>query len=232
MKTTKNYLILAAAGNGSRMNNEIPKQYIEINGKPMIVWTLEAFKLFIEIDQIIIVISKFHEQYWDEITKYYPQFKKCKVTFGGPTRFHSIKSGLKYVPINTLVAIHDAARPMVNKKTIEDCFKVTENKGNAIPVISCNESLRQKTGNHNKWINRDEIKIVQTPQIFKSEILKDAYQLTYDEFFTDDASIVEKYGMNINLTEGNPENIKVTTNFDLRLASLILSSSSLSTDME
>lgn len=232
MKTINNYLILAAAGNGSRMNNELPKQYLEINGKPMIVWTLEAFKLFVEVEHMIIVISNFHENYWNEITKYYPQFKKCKITFGGPTRFHSIKSGLKYVPIDSLVAIHDAARPMVNNKTIENCFKIAENKGNAIPVISCNESLRQKTGNHNKSINRDEIKIVQTPQAFKSETLKDAYQLTYDEFFTDDASIVEKYGKNINLTDGNPENIKVTTTFDLKLASLILSSSFLSIDKE
>lgn len=232
MPDLSKYLIIAAAGNSSRMNNETPKQYLVINGKPVIIWTLETFKAYVEVRNMVVVISKDHEDYWNNIVKYYPEFSDCKIAFGGPQRFHSIKSGLKFIPDNTLVAIHDAARPMVNSKTIENCFNTAMKKGNAVPVINFNESVRQKSGSTNTPIERESLKIVQTPQVFYANILKNAYQQVFNESFTDDASVVEKDGNNIYLTEGNPENIKLTTSLDLRLASFILPSSFPSTDTE
>lgn len=225
------YLIIAAGGNSSRMNNKTPKQYLVINGKPVIVWTMEVFKPYVEISNMVIVISKSHEDYWKNIVKYYSEFSECKIAYGGPERFHSIISGLKFIPDNTLVAVHDAARPMVSAKTIENCFSTAIKKGNAIPVINFSESVRQKSGITNMPIDRKSLKIVQTPQVFRANILKNAYQQVFDEVFTDDASVVEKDGNSIYLTEGNPENIKITTPLDLKLASFILPSSFPSTDM-
>jgi 2-C-methyl-D-erythritol 4-phosphate cytidylyltransferase len=232
METMDRYLIIAAGGSGSRMDNEIPKQYLEIHEKPVIIWTLKAFQAFIKPQNTIIVISAIHQKYWEEILKYYPEFKDCILAIGGPTRFHSIKAGLKFVPNNVLLAIHDAARPLVNSKTIENCIKIAQIKGNAIPVININESVRIKIGNTNKSLSRKNIKIVQTPQIFKSEILKDAYQIPYDELFTDDASVIEENGLDIFLAEGNQENIKITNNTDFNFASFILSHSFPSTERE
>lgn len=226
------YLIIAAAGNSSRMNNKTPKQYLIINGKPIIIWTLDIFKPYVEIRNMVIVISKNHEHYWNNIVKYYPEFSDCKIAYGGPERFHSIKSALKFIPNNTLVAVHDAARPMVSAKTIENCFYTAMNKGNAIPAINFSESVRQKSGITNMPIDRKSLKIVQTPQVFLANTLKDAYEQIFNEVFTDDASVVEKDGNNIFLTEGNSENIKITTSLDLKLASFILPSSFPSIDME
>jgi len=232
MSNLNKYLIIAAGGDSRRMGNHTPKQYLIINGKPLIVWTLEVFKPFIELRNIVIVISKDHTDYWNNITKYYPEFSHCKITYGGPKRFHSIKSAIKFIPDNTFVAVHDAARPLVSYKTIENCFELAIKKGNGVPVINFTESVRQKSGNMNSPIDRDKLKIVQTPQVFSTNIFKSAYEQVYSEGFTDDASVIEKTGHNIYLTEGNPENIKITTAIDLKLASLILPSSSPSIDME
>jgi len=232
MSDLSKYLIIAAAGSSSRINNETPKQFLVVNGKPVIVWALEIFKDYVEIRNMVIVISKNHEEYWNNIVKYYPEFNECKIAFGGPQRFHSIKSGLRFIPDNALVAVHDAARPMVSSKTIENCFSLAVKKGNAVPVINFSESVRQKTGITNTSMDRKSLKIVQTPQIFNGKILKNAYQQVFNEDFTDDASVVEKDGNTIYLTDGNSENIKITTSLDLKLASFILPSSFPSTDME
>lgn len=226
MITKDKYLIIAAGGSGSRMRKETPKQYIEINGKPIIIWTLDAFKPFVEIKNMIVVISSKHITYWNEITKYYPEYSECKISIGGPNRFYSIKAGLKQIPNNVLLAIHDAARPLVSTKTIEDCFVVASKKGSAIPIIQLDESVREKIGNSSKIINRQTLRIVQTPQVFKSELIKEAYQQTYNEMFTDDASVAEKYGVNISLSKGNIENKKITHPMDLSFASIILSPAS------
>ncbi len=232
MCTKDKYLIIAAGGFGSRMDNETPKQYLEINGKPIIVWTLGLFKPFVETKNIVVVISKDHQAYWNEINKYYPEFSDCKIVFGGPTRFHSIKAGLKFIPNNALVAIHDAARPMASSNTIKSCFATATKFGSAIPLINLSESVREKTGVASKSINRKNLRLVQTPQVFNSELIKEAYQQDYNELFTDDASVAEKHGQIIGLTEGNIENIKITNHNDLKLASIILSSSSPSIGME
>ena len=232
MNLIEKYLIIAAGGTGSRMGNEIPKQYLEINGKPLIVCTLEVFKPFVEAKNIVVVISKTHQTYWDEIKKYYPEFSASKITFGGPSRFHSVKAGLKLIPKNALVAIHDAARPFASRQSIKNCFGLAETKGAAVPVIEINESVRKINGAENNSLQRESLRIVQTPQIFKSEIIKNAYEQMFDESFTDDATVVEKSGHKLFLTEGNKENFKITTSFDLELASFILSSSSPSNDRE
>ena len=232
MEKVNKYLIVAAGGNGSRTKSIIPKQYLEISGRPLIVWTMEAFKAFVEIKNIIVVISKSHIEYWNEIVKYYPEYSNCKIAYAGPTRFHSIKSGLKYIPMNAYVAVHDAARPMVSSITIENCFKTAISRGNSIPVIKVNDSVRQKVGSISKAINRDELSLVQTPQIYKSEMIIKAYEQTFNESFTDDASVVENNGEVIYFSEGNHENFKITTSLDLKMANLILSSSYPSTQKE
>ena len=219
------YLIIAAGGTGSRMGNEIPKQYLMINGKPLIICTLEVFKPFVEIEKMLVVISKSHQTYWSEIVKHYPIFSECKTIFGGPSRFHSVKAALNFIPENTLVAIHDAARPFASKQCVENCFSLAEKKGVAVPAIKINESVRKIIGTENISLKREDLRIVQTPQVFKSEIVKNAYKQMFDESFTDDAAVVEKSGSKIFMAEGNKENFKITTPFDFELASFILSSS-------
>ena len=230
MVTKEKYLIIAAGGTSTRMGKETPKQYLEINGKPLIIRTLEIFKPFIEIKKMLVVISKDHQTYWSEIVNHYPIFSECKTIIGGPNRFHSVKAALNFIPENTLVAIHDAARPFASKQCVENCFSLAERKGVAIPVIKINESIRQIDGAKNSSLKRESLRIVQTPQVFKSEIVKNAYEQMFDESFTDDATVVEKAGNKIFITEGNKENFKITTSFDLELASFILSASFPSSD--
>ena len=224
MEKKKKYLIVAAAGEGSRMENLIPKQYLNIEGKPIIVWTLEAFKTFVELRNTIIVISKSHLPYWEEILKFYPEYKDCKIAFGGPTRFHSIKSAIGLLNSDGLVAIHDAARPMVSATTIKNGFYNCMNKSNAIATINLKDSVREISSSSNKAINREKLRLIQTPQIFHIKSIKSAYKQNYNEMFTDDASVIEAMGEEINLYLGNDENIKITTSADLKIASFILPS--------
>lgn len=232
MDAKDKHLIIAAAGDGNRMQNEIPKQFLKINNKPLIIYSIEAFVPKIDLGNIIIVTSKNHNKYWDAVISKYPELINCRFVLGGPTRFHSIKAGLKFIPNNVLVAVHDAARPLVSKTVIENCFAIAERKGNAVPVIKINESLRIIAGAENKNIERENLRLVQTPQLFKSEIIKAAYEQMFDEQFTDDATVVEKSGHKIFLAEGNEENFKITTSLDFELASFILSPSSPSTYTE
>jgi 2-C-methyl-D-erythritol 4-phosphate cytidylyltransferase len=152
----------------------------------------------------------------DLIQLYFSSYQ-IKIVGGGATRFQSVKNGLTLIEyLSAVVAIHDAARPYVSIETIERCYKTAEQLGNAVPVIQVNESLRQVNGNINKAVNRNQFKIVQTPQCFKAELLQKAFLQTESDLFTDDASVVESYGISINLVEGNPENIKITTPADLK----------------
>lgn len=217
------YLILVAGGIGSRIKSDTPKQFIKIHSKPVIVYSLEKF---LEFDPEIIIVIVSHKDYIDELKKilntYLPS-KSIVVTEGGETRFHSVKNGLKTLKeMNGLVAVHDAARPMVSLETIKNCFSTAAKQGNAIPVVALNESLRFLENNDNKKVNRANYKIVQTPQCFNTDIIKAAFEQNYSETFTDDASVLENFGYRIFLVDGNPENIKITTNTDLIIATQLL----------
>ncbi|HKC67376.1 MAG TPA: IspD/TarI family cytidylyltransferase, partial [Bacteroidia bacterium] len=195
---------------------------IEINGKPVIVYSIEKFQLFNKDIQVIISL---HRDYFDVFEKIKSRFnlKNIQVVAGGDTRYQSVKNALAVLNKDvTLVGVHDAARPLVNLQTIEKTFAAAEQHGVAIPVIDMNESLREVNGTESKAVDRTKFKVVQTPQCFKKDILLKAYEMSYSPLFTDDASMVEKIGHNIFITEGNKENIKITYPQDLIVAQTLL----------
>lgn len=214
----KKYVILVAGGKGSRMGSDLPKQFLELNGKPILMHTFEAF-LSLEVQiEFILVLPADHISHWNHLCEIHDFRTPHQITEGGPHRFHSVKSGLKLVPEGALVAIHDAVRPFVSKEVIKRCFTMAERKGNAVPVIPLRESIRVMSGSLSKSVDRDKYKLVQTPQAFLSSALKVAYQQAYNERFTDDATVLENTGAQIFTVEGNKENIKITTPAELAIA--------------
>ncbi len=216
------YILIVAGGLGMRMNNNIPKQFIVLNKLPILMQTIKNINKINSKFNIIVVLPKEQITYWkDLITKY--NFKiNHKIIAGGKTRFNSVKNGLKEIPDNTLIAIHDGVRPIISEQLINTGFYLAEQKGNAIPYIDITESLRQITDKGNKIINREKIKIIQTPQFFKSIDIKFAYQQRYKKKFTDDASVFETLNKKINLFYGLKQNIKITTPDDLKIAEFYL----------
>jgi 2-C-methyl-D-erythritol 4-phosphate cytidylyltransferase len=219
-------VIIVAGGTGSRMNTELPKQFIEINNKPVIVYSIEKF---LKVNKDIQVIISLHADYFDSFEKIKNKYNlaNIEVVEGGKTRFQSVKNALTVLKKHiNIVAVHDAARPLVSPGTISRTYGAASLYGAAVPVIALNESLREVMGdNGSKAVDRTKFKIVQTPQCFKKDILINAYTtLPYDPFFTDDASVVEKAKHTITLTEGNRENIKITYPQDLIVAQILLQS--------
>jgi 2-C-methyl-D-erythritol 4-phosphate cytidylyltransferase len=218
----KNYIIVVAGGSGLRMQSEIPKQFLNVSGKPILFHTLSRINEFNPLLDIILVLPGSHIDYWKSLSqKNYFKIPHQIIT-GGETRFHSVKNGLEKVTESGLVAIHDGVRPLVSKETIERVFRKAEMDGNAIPVVRIAESLRRVTEEKSIIVDRNDLRIIQTPQCFRSDIIKRAYQQEYREEFTDDASLVENMGIRINLVEGNAENIKVTRPSDIIIAEALL----------
>lgn len=221
-----NYAIIVAGGKGERMGQHIPKQFLELAGKPILMHTIEKFyNTFPEI-KIILALPENQFNFWEELCYKYG-FTKIphQILGGGKTRFDSVKKSLALVKESGIVAIHDGVRPLVSATTITNCFKQAEQSGTAVPVVDVVDSLRlvSKQDNTNKSVTRSCYKSVQTPQCFKTEIILKAYQQDFDESFTDDASVVEKLGYKIDLVEGNIENIKITSPIDIALAESLLS---------
>jgi 2-C-methyl-D-erythritol 4-phosphate cytidylyltransferase len=216
----KKYAIIVAGGKGLRMNAELPKQFIPINGKPLLMLTLEAFFHYDNEIKVILVLPVPQQEYWHTICQQYGFTLLHQIANGGETRFHSVKNGLTLIPDaeESLIAIHDGVRPFVSQKTISEAFKCAEKYGSAVPTIDPVDSVRKLTDTGSIALDRTTLKMVQTPQVFKNSILKEAYLQEYTPSFTDDASVVEKCGHSIMLTEGNRENIKITTPFDLCIA--------------
>jgi 2-C-methyl-D-erythritol 4-phosphate cytidylyltransferase len=219
----KKTVIIVAGGAGTRMKNNLPKQFIKIKGKPVIAYSIGNF-LNYDKDLSVIVVS--HKDYSEELnlilSEYFPGHL-FETTVGGETRFESVKKGLnKITDNNGVVAIHDAARPLASITTIKNCFEAAAQKGNAVPVIDVNESLRLVENEKNRSLNRNHFKIVQTPQCFRIDLIKKAFEQNYNQSFTDDATVLEHIGVKINLVEGNTENIKITTPLDLILAEALL----------
>jgi 2-C-methyl-D-erythritol 4-phosphate cytidylyltransferase len=213
-----------AGGVGSRMKSEKPKQFLEIAGIPVIVRTINAFLNYNSSIQIIISVHRNYKAHMENlIPKYQLPGSQIQITIGGETRFDSVHNGLKLVTeAEALVAIHDAARPLVSASTIKNCFETAALKGNATPCISVNESIRKISNNINNAVNRLEYRIVQTPQVFKATYIKKAFERGYSATFTDDATVLEADGHQIVLVEGNPENIKITSPHDMVLAEAML----------
>ncbi len=218
----KKYVVIVAGGKGKRMGNEQPKQFMEVGGLPLLMHTFYAFSFLGNAVEFILVFPADSIDYWKQLCQKYNFTIPHQIAEAGPKRFHSVKSGLKLVPANTLVAIHDAVRPFVSQQVIEDCFKMAERKGNAVPVIPVSESVRELSWTFNKTIDRNKLRLVQTPQVFLSSDIKRAYQQPYNESFTDDAMVLERTGKQIYLFEGNQENIKITSPVDLIFAKAII----------
>jgi len=217
------YIIIVAGGAGTRMNSDVPKQFMEANKKPIIIHTINRF---FEYNRKVQIICCVHSNYVDYaeglMQKYFPN-TKIKIVLGGETRFHSVKNGLTTITDdNSLVAIHDAARPLVSKETIERCFVSARENNSGIPIVKVSESIRSVDGNKSVAINRDNYRIVQTPQCFKTNMLQKAFEVEYKNSFTDDATVFENVGQVVNLVEGNIENIKITLPSDLLIAEALL----------
>lgn len=215
-------VIIVAGGQGSRMKTDIPKQFIEIEGEPILMRTIERFYEYDNRISIVVVLPENQIDYWKNLCKEKNFTIQHQVTHGGETRFHSVKNGLRLTSNSELIAVHDGARPFVSIETIERCFDVAEKQLAVIPVIDTVDSLRRVTDSGNMSCDRSQYKLVQTPQVFNAELLKKAYLQAYSATFTDDASVVEKLGQSIHLVEGNRENIKITTAFDLKLAECLV----------
>lgn len=220
--TNSNIAIIVAGGKGVRMGADIPKQFIEVQGKPVLMHTLEAFRRYDASMPLILVLPAVQFGFWDELCRKHAFTLSHTVVAGGETRFQSVKNGLQAIGTAARVAIHDGVRPLVSTETIARCFDEAARHGAVIPVVDLVDSIRQLTEGESLSVDRTAYKLVQTPQVFSSEIVLKAYEQDFSPLFTDDASVVEANGVKIHLVEGNRENIKITTEFDLRIVETLM----------
>ncbi|MCX6293857.1 MAG: 2-C-methyl-D-erythritol 4-phosphate cytidylyltransferase [Sphingobacteriales bacterium] len=218
----KKYAILVAGGSGSRMNASIPKQFLLLHNKPLIYYTINTFLSAFKDVEIVLVLPEEHVDTGANIISNYFSDKKITIAIGGKTRFDSVKNGLNLVTENSIVFVHDAVRCLVSTDLITRSYHQAVEKGNAIPAIASKDSVRIVTGDANKSIDRTTVKQIQTPQVFKSEILLPAFETTFQTFFTDEASVVEYCGHSIYLIEGEENNIKITHPIDLLIAEKLM----------
>lgn len=216
------YAIILAGGKGLRMGADLPKQFLLLRGKPLLMHAIETFHQVDEGMSIIVVLPLEQMAYWNALCMEYHFSIPHQVVQGGETRFESVNNGLQLVENDGLVAIHDGVRPLVSTALIETCMRAAEEKGSAIPVVPVIDSLRSVHGIDSQSVDRNRFVAVQTPQVFQSFQIKAAYELPYRESFTDDASVVEAAGYALNLVEGERENIKITTPLDLSVAEVYL----------
>ena len=216
------YAVIVAGGKGLRMGGDIPKQFLPICGLPVLMRTIYRFIEAMPDIHIILVLPEAHHDYWEELCMKYAFKAPYMLACGGETRFHSVKNGLALIPDNTqgVVGVHDGVRPFPSVDMIRRCYSQARISKAVIPVTSVVETLRHIDG-HN--VMRDDYRLVQTPQTFDIQLLKQAYQQPYITAFTDDASVVEHAGGQVIMVEGNRENIKITTPFDLQVANAIVS---------
>lgn len=217
-----NALIVVAGGSGRRMGGAVPKQYLELKGKALILHTLERFFLFDPGIKTVVVLAGHHQKFWDEIVSSSEAAMASQVVIGGENRYDSVWNGLKQVPDGKIVGIHDAVRPLVSLDTIERSYSAARESGSGIPVIDMDESVRILTPGGSENLERSKLRKVQTPQVFRSEEIRAAYENGFPPSVTDDASVYEAFYGKLTLVNGNPENIKITNSADLKLASLII----------
>ena len=222
------YVIIVAGGKGLRMGTDIPKQFLPIGGKPVLMRTLERFREYAADLQIVLVLPKAQQDYWKQLCKEYDFRIEYQLTDGGETRFHSVQNGLALVPDDAegVVGVHDGVRPFPSVEVIRNCYENARTAKAVIPVIPIVETVRHLVSESNVQrsitVPRGDYRLVQTPQTFDIQLLKAANRQPYNDGFTDDASVVEAYGFDITLVEGNRENIKITTPFDMTIAEALL----------
>lgn len=218
----KNHVIIVAGGKGLRMGSDLPKQFIPVADKPLLMHTICVFYEWDKAIKIILVLPESHQSYWNMLCKELGFTIPHCVVNGGETRFHSVLNGLNEVSEEGFVAVHDGVRPFVSPEVITACFEEAVRTGAAVPVIPMIDSLRHIEGGVSHPVDRTKYFAVQTPQVFSTTLLHKAYSLPYTDLFTDDASVVEAYGESIGTVEGNRENIKITTSLDLIMAKAML----------
>lgn len=231
------FAIIVAGGKGLRMGADLPKQFLPIGGRPVLMHTLEAFERAVPGIHLVLVLPADHQPFWNELCQRHAFTLAHTIATGGPTRFHSVLNGLQTILENetwladradALVAVHDGVRPFVASEVIRHCFESAREDGAVVPVVPVVETLRQldsaSTGEPEKsvTVDRSRFRLVQTPQTFQLTLLQQAYEQPFRDAFTDDASVVEALGHPITLVEGNRENIKITTPFDLVVAEALL----------
>ena len=233
------YVIIVAGGKGLRMGGDIPKQFLPIGGKPVLMRTIERFWAYSEDLQIILVLPEAQQDYWRELCKecHFPMPATTPLprkggagsgsyllANGGQTRFHSVQNGLALVPDDAegVVGVHDGVRPFPSIEVIRNCYETARSAKAVIPVIPVVETVRHLEGEGSVTVPRGDYRLVQTPQTFDIQLLKAANRQPYNDGFTDDASVVESYGHAITLVEGNRENIKITTPYDLVIAEVLI----------
>ncbi|MCB9182700.1 MAG: 2-C-methyl-D-erythritol 4-phosphate cytidylyltransferase [Flavobacteriales bacterium] len=214
--------IIVAGGSGKRLGGPVPKQFQAVKGRPLLMWTIEAFHRFDPELALIVVLPKEHFDIWRALCLGHRFFIEHEVVAGGEQRWHSVKAGLEKVEGNGLVAVHDGVRPLVSAKLIERCFAAADEKAAAIPVVPVVPSIRETTAEGSRALDRSKLLAVQTPQCFHSDLLRKAFEQPYDAAFTDEAALVERMGVKVALVEGEENNIKVTTAMDMRLVELVL----------
>lgn len=223
-----NHTIIVAGGKGLRMGGDIPKQFIPVNGMPVLMHTIRRFREFDPQMHIVLVLPKDHQDYWRQLCDEYRFTDRHDIADGGSTRFHSSQSGimaLAEAPDSDIVAIHDGVRPLVSVETIGRCFTAAAESGAAIPVLPVIDTLRYVGHADENGVNteqghnvlRSDYRVVQTPQTFRLALLRRAFTQPFSERFTDDASVVEALGEKVTMVDGNRENIKITTPYDLRV---------------
>ena len=219
----KKSVVIVAGGKGIRFGGELPKQFMPMNNKPVLMHTINAFYNCNNSFEIVVVIPENHFPLWADLCKRYNFTTPHKLVKGGSTRWESVKNGLNSVDENSIIGIHDGVRPLISSALINSLYTSADSYGAVIPAIKVTDSLRVLDTNSDKStaVNRELYRAVQTPQVFKGNIIKAAYNMPFEEVFTDDASVVERYGVEIKIVEGEDSNIKITSAKDLIIAELL-----------
>ncbi|MBS1753976.1 MAG: 2-C-methyl-D-erythritol 4-phosphate cytidylyltransferase [Ferruginibacter sp.] len=218
----KKIAVIVAGGTGSRMNTNIPKQFLLLNGKPVMYYTINTFLQAYDDLSVILVLPEEHVAAGQEIIDAFFDYNRIQITIGGRTRFHSVQNGLQLVHDECIIFVHDAVRCLVSIDLIKRCYESAMDSGSAIPVVDSKDSVRFINGDTNMALERENIKQVQTPQTFHSKILLPAYQIDYKDKFTDEAAVVEAFGLKVNLVKGDENNLKITRPTDLIIAEHLL----------
>ena len=212
------YAVIVAGGTGTRMGAAVPKQFMQLNGKPVLLHTIETFLRAYADLQIILVLPASFEEQGRQLILQSAAPSRVQIVLGGTTRFHSVQNGLKQINEASVIFVHDGVRCLVTESLIRRCYEQTIVKGNAIPAVAVNDSIRMVEGNKTKVVDRNKLRAVQTPQTFRSNILLAAFEQPYNEAFTDEATVAEAAGHEIFMIEGEKENIKITLPADLLIA--------------
>lgn len=225
----KKYAVIVAGGLGVRMNTTIPKQFLLVKNRPLLYYSIDVFLKTYDDLKVILVLPEQHISKGQEIIDAYFDNSRIMICEGGRTRFHSVQNGLALIENDSIIMVHDGVRCLLTNKLVERCYIEAEKTGSAIPVIPLKDSARLLTADGNITLDRDSIKLVQTPQAFHSKILLAAFKIDYKDKFTDEATVVEAFGIKVNLIEGEESNIKITTPQDLYFAQKILNGTSIDT---